>query len=149
LDELARSVARQWQRYAGHACLFLDGREQLALRLDENGDGTYEVVATRTATDLERLLSGFGFPPATIPGVIARLNLAQEVGFRDRNGAQARLCYDPKAQRLRIQPLGPVMPALPGMAPILCPGCTAVLRPWKGGERQQTCPHCGHTASLP
>jgi hypothetical protein len=149
LDELARSVARQWRRYAGHACLFLDGREQLALRLDESGDGTCEVVATRTAVDLEGTLSGLGFPPATIPELIARLNLAQEVGFRDRNGARARLWFDPQAQRLRIQPVGPVAPALPGMAPILCPSCTAVLRPWEGGERQQTCPHCGHTASLP
>jgi hypothetical protein len=57
LEALARSVAKQWQRYEGHACLFLDGHQELDLTLKEQGDGTCEVVAKRMGTDLERLES--------------------------------------------------------------------------------------------
>jgi hypothetical protein len=148
VDELARSVAGQWRRHGGHACLFLGSNEQLVLRLNGHGDGTCEVVATRLNTDLGRWFSSLGFPPEVHPELIARLNTAQEVGFRDRDGVQARLWYDPKARRIWVQPLGPVPPGLPGVAPpILCPNCTAVLRPWREGERQQSCPLCGHTIS--
>jgi hypothetical protein len=149
MEALARSVAKQWQRYGGHACLFLDGHRQLVLKLDEHGDGTCEVAATRRSVELERALSSLGLPPEVLPELIARFNLGQEIGFRDRNGVQARLWYDPQAGGICVQHLGPVAPALPGMAPILCPNCTAVLRPWRDGERQQTCSHCGHTTSLP
>jgi hypothetical protein len=149
VEALARSVARQWQRFEGHACLFLDGHQQLDLTLKEQGDGTCEVVATRMSTDLERFLSSLGFPPEVLPEVITRLNLGQEIEFRNRKGFHARLWHDPKARGIYVWEPGPVQPALPGMTPpVLCPRCTAVLRLWRDGERQQTCPLCGHTISL-
>jgi hypothetical protein len=149
LDELAASVAGQWRRYGGHACLFLDRDRQLTLTLNQHGDGTCEVVATRTRVELERLLSSLGFPPEAHQEVIARINLGQEVGFRDRNGVQSRLWHDPRAGGIYVRPFDPVLPAVPGLAPpILCPQCTAVLRPWPDGERQQACPLCGCTIVL-
>jgi hypothetical protein len=149
VEALARSVAKQWQRYEGHACLFLDGHRQLVLKLDEHGDGTCEVAATRRSVALERALPSLGLPPEVLPELIARFNLGQEIGFRDGNGVQARLWYDPKARGIWVRPLDPVLPAVAGEAPpILCPNCTAVLRPWRDGERHQTCPLCGQTISL-
>jgi hypothetical protein len=149
VEALARSVAKQWHKYEGHACLFLDGHQQLVLKLDEHGDGTYEVIVTRTGTDLERILSPLGFPPEVLPEVITRLNLGQEIEFRNREGFQARLWHDPKAQGICLWEPGPVQPTVPVVTlPILCPTCTAVLRLWRDGERQQTCSHCGHTILL-
>jgi hypothetical protein len=149
MEALARSVAQQWRRYGGHACLFLDGHRRLDLKLDEHSDGTCEVVARRTSAVLERCFSSLGFPPEAFAGLIARLNLGQEIGFRDRNGVHARLWHDPRAGGVCVQRLGPVPPAVPAATPpLLCPGCGAVLRLWRGGEHQQTCGHCGHTVAL-
>jgi hypothetical protein len=149
MDQLARSVAQQWQRYGGHASLFLDGHRQLDLKLHEQGDGTCEVVIGRAGACLERSLSSLGCPAEKFPELIARLNLGQEVGFRDGRGAPWVLWHDPQAGRVCVRRLDPVPPAVPAMAPpVLCPNCTAVLRLWRGGERQQTCAHCGHTVAL-
>jgi hypothetical protein len=149
LDALAGSVARQWERYAGHACLFLDGHRRLDLRLHEPGDGTYEVVPTRTSADLERSLSALGFPPKVLPEVITRINLGQEVELRDGQGVPSVLWHDPRSGGIYARKGGPPRPAVGGGAPpVLCPACTAVLRPWREGERQQTCSHCGQTISL-
>jgi len=70
MDELARSVARQWRRHEGHACLFVGGHQQLVLRLNENADGTGEVVSRKEAVDLEAALTSFGFPPEALPQLI-------------------------------------------------------------------------------
>jgi hypothetical protein len=149
VDELARSVAGQWRRYDGHACLFLDGRRQLVLTLHGHGDGTCEVVTGTMSVELDRLLSFLGFPPEVFPELIARINLGQEIGFRDRSGVQSRLWHDPKARGVCVRPFDPVLPPVPGLAPpILCLKCTAVLRPWRDGEQRQTCPLCGCTISL-
>ncbi len=150
MDELACSVAKQWREYDGHACMFLDGHEQLHLKLTEHGDGSCEVVASRLTIDLEPALSSLGLPPEVLPEVIARMNLGQQIKFRDRNGVRSRLWHDPKARRIGVQALDPVQPAARAVSPpILCPNCTAVLRVWQDGERQQTCLLCGHTVSLP
>jgi hypothetical protein len=150
MDGLARSVARQWQRHEGHACLFVGGHQQLVTTLNENPDGTCQVASKRVAVDLEAALSTFGFPPEVLPQVIAGINLNQELDFRDRQGVRCRLWFDPKEGRVGVQPLDLAPPAAPTQTPpVLCPSCTAVLRPWQDGERQQTCAHCGHTVSLP
>jgi hypothetical protein len=149
MDGLARSVAQQWQRYGGHASLFLDGHRQLDLRLREQGDGTCEVVARRSSANLERCFSSLSLPAEKFPELIARLNLGQEIGFRDGRGAPWVLWHDPQAGRFCARSVGPARPAVPGETPpVLCPSCTAVLRLWRGGERQQTCSHCGHTVWL-
>jgi ribosomal protein S27E len=148
-DELARSVARQWQQHEGHACLFLGEHQQLVIKLNEHGDGTCDVVTSRVAADLEPTLSSFGFPPAVLAGLIARINRSQEIDFRDRQGVHCRLWYDPKARRICARAVDLVPPAVPSQTlPVLCPKCTAVLKPWQEGERRQTCPHCGQTISL-
>jgi hypothetical protein len=150
MDGLARSVARQWQRHEGHACLFVGGHQQLVLTLNENPDGACEVVSRRVAVDLEAALSTFGFPSEVLPQVIAGLNLNQEIDFRDRQGVRCRLSFDPEAGRIDVRPVDLVSPATPIQTPpVACPKCTAVLRLWQDGERQQTCQHCGHTVSLP
>jgi hypothetical protein len=150
MDELACSLAKQWQEYEGHACLFLDGHEQLHFKLTEHDDGSCDVVASRLRIDLEPALSALGFPPEDLPDLIARLNLGQQIECRDRNGVRSRLWHDPKARRVNVQALDPAEPAARAVSPpILCPKCTAVLRLWREGERQQTCPLCGHTVSLP
>jgi hypothetical protein len=142
-------VAKQWQRYEGHACLFLDGHQQLVFKINERGDGTCEVVATRVGVDLGPALSSLGLPPEALPELIARINLGQEVEFRDGQGTASVLWHDPKARRICVRKAGPAQPTVPLQAPpVLCPHCTAVLRPWREGERQQTCPLCGHTISL-
>jgi hypothetical protein len=142
-------VARQWQRYGGHASLFLDGHRQLHLRLHEHGDGICEVVARRASVDLERCFSSLGCPAEKFPALIARLNLGLAIGFRDGRGAPWALWHDPQAGRVCVQRLDAVPPAVPAVTPpLLCPGCGAVLRLWRGGERQQTCSYCGHTVAL-
>ncbi len=146
---LACSVVKQWQQHEGHACLFIDGQQQLAFKLTEHGDGTCDVVARSVSVDLEPLLSSLGFPLEVHPELIARLNLSQEIEFRDRKGVLSRLWHDPKGRRIRVQPVDLVVPAVPNQTPpVLCPKCSAVLRLWRKGERQQTCPLCGHTVSL-
>jgi hypothetical protein len=150
MDGLARSVARQWQRHSGHACLFVGGHQQLVLKLVEQADGTCEVVSRRAAVDLEGALSTFGFSAEVMPQVIAGINLDQGIDFRDRQGVRCRLSFDPEAGRIDVRPVDLVPPpAPPQTPPVVCPKCTAVLRPWQGGERQQTCAHCGHAVSLP
>ena len=148
-DELARSVAKQWHQHEGHACLFIGGHQQLVIKLNEHGDGTCEVVSRRMAVDLESALSSFGFPAEVLPQLIAGINLHQQIDFRDRQGVRCRLRFDPKAERIEVRPVDLVPPTVPSQTPpVLCPHCTAVLRPWQEGERQQTCLHCGHTISL-
>ncbi len=149
MRSLVYSVVKQWQQYEGHACLFIDGQQQLVFKLTEHGDGNCDVVARSMSVDLGPLLSSLGFPPEVHPELIARLNLSQEIEFRDRKGVVSRLWHDPKARRIRVQPVDLVVPAVSNKTPpVLCPKCSAVLRLWRKGERQQTCPLCGHTVSL-
>jgi hypothetical protein len=146
MDELAHSVAKQWQQYEGHACLFIDGRQQFHFKLNEYSDGTGEVLARSMSVDLGTLLSSHGFLPEVLPELIARINLNQEIEFRDKHGAPSVLWHDPKARRTCVRKVAPAQPTVPVKTPPdLCPKCTAVLRLWQEGERQQTCPLCGQT----
>src|SRR5262249_918682 len=92
-DRLAPSVAKQWEEHGGHASLFLGGRQELHFRLHQHSDGTCEVVATRTTVDLGAALSSFGFPPEVVPELIARINLNQQIDFRDGRGVRCRLWH--------------------------------------------------------
>jgi hypothetical protein len=149
MGQLASSVARQWQRYNGHACLFLDGHRRLDFHLHERDDGTCDVVAGRATADLECSLSSLGFPSEVLPEVLTRINLGQEIEFRDGEGTPCVLWHDPEAGRIRVRGVGSTGQASTAQAPpVLCPACTAVLRPWPEGERQQTCSHCGHSVAL-
>jgi hypothetical protein len=146
LDDLARSVAKQWQRHGGHASLFLDGNRELHFQLSEYGDGTYNVAPARLNVNLERSLSSLGFSPEVLPEVLTRINLGQEIELRDRQGAPSVLWHDPMTRRLCVRKVGSAQPAVPGETPpVLCPTCTAALPLWREGQRAQTCSHCGHT----
>jgi len=147
IEELACSVAKQWQHYQGNACLFLlAGDLQLVLTATENGDGSCQVVATRQPGSLQPLLSSLGVGTQEMHEVIARINLCQTVEFRDQKGVPSLLWHDPKQKQVLVQPVAPAAQTL--TLPVVCPACTAVLRPWREDEKQQTCPHCGHTISL-
>ena len=149
LEALACSVAKQWQQYGGHACLFPSRQERLDFTLRELPEGMCEVVSRNTTVDLESTLFSLGFVLDVIPDVLGRINLGQEVEFRDQQGIVSLLWHDPKTKRLLIRPLDSLpTSAAPAMGPVFCSNCTAVLSPWREGERQQTCPNCGQTTKL-
>ncbi len=150
MDDLACSVAKQWQQYSGHACLFLSAHQQLSLKFKEHGDGTCNVACGKVRVELGPVLASYGFSPEVVGEVIARINLGQEIEFQDGQGGRNRLWHDPKERRICVKRLDVVQPAVRDvMPPFLCPKCTAVLSPWWEGVRQQTCPLCGHLVSLP
>jgi hypothetical protein len=143
LDALACSVAKQWHQYQGHASLFLDRGQQLILVLRDQEGGGCQVSATKARVGIEPLFRSLGFADDIIPDVVARLNLGQAVQFQSREGVDSLLWHDPRERRIRTRPSAASM-----VRPFVCPRCTAVLRPWKDNEQEQTCPHCGHTISL-
>jgi hypothetical protein len=144
LEALACSVAKQWQQHEGYACLFLNAHQQLVFTLTEKDDGGCSVTGQRLNIDLEAVLSSHGFSPDVLEEIIARINLGQEIQFRNRQGVRSRLWHDPKARRICVQALEPPQPKL-----IMCPNCTGVFPPWQEGERQKTCVHCGYRVTLP
>jgi hypothetical protein len=145
LEALICSVAQQWQKYEGHACLF-DWKGQFLFTLTEQPGGNCCVETRRVQTEIEATLNSLGFPAEVMDEVIARLNFGHEIEFRDRQGVRSRLWHDPKARRLIVQAIDP----RPSMAenespPLLCPRCSAVLGLWERSQRQQRCPRCGAT----
>ncbi|HEX4591384.1 MAG TPA: hypothetical protein VH120_15725, partial [Gemmataceae bacterium] len=48
-EQLADSVAKQWRRFDGHACIFLDPRRKVFLLIRPKGDGTYSNSASGSA----------------------------------------------------------------------------------------------------
>lgn len=147
LEALVGSLVQQWQKYAGHAALFLDG-EELTFTLTDLGEGGRHVQVQRKRPGLEPVLGTLGFKPDAMPEVLAQLNLDQEVDFRYCNGIPSRMRYDPQIGKIRI--VRPhIMRLTPQtLPPLCCPQCGAVLSLWREGERQQLCPHCGHTTAL-
>jgi len=147
IEALACSIASQWKRYDGCACLFVDG-SRFTFVVSEQGDGNCLVRAQQADIDLKTALYSLGFSGEVVPEVIARINLGQEVEFRDRAGVRSRLWHNPKERQFVIQPLGALRAKNETEpTPVFCPRCTAVLRLWQPGERFQTCLHCGITVS--
>jgi hypothetical protein len=147
IDELACSVVSQWQRFDGHASIFIDSRTELHFQIAEHDGRRCEVVTRQIRINLDAVLSAYGFTPDVFPEVIARINLGQQIEFRDRQGVRTRMWHDPKTRRTCHQFLD-LVPPPPISPPYLCPKCTAVLLPWRNGDRQQTCPICGHIVPL-
>ena len=149
MDELMSSLASQWQQHDGHACLFFKENRQISLVLTEQADGGCNVAVSQVRCRLEPLLASLGVPTEIIPGVIARINLGQEVEFRDRRGVRPVLWFDPKARQVRIRVLPVRRPLMPSdIRPICCPKCGAVLMPQLANESPQPCPMCGHVVAL-
>jgi hypothetical protein len=95
------------------------------------GAPTCAVVARRMSVDLAAVLSSLGLPPEALPEQITRINLGQEVEFRDGQGTPAVLWHDPRARRICVREAGPAQPAVPVKPPpVLYPKCTA------GGTRE-------------
>lgn len=144
LDELAHSVAKQWQQYHGQACIFLDEQRQGIFRLIERPDGgcgtNYNVVPIQ----LKPLLTSLGCPEEMVGDVMIRFNLGHEVEVRDAGGEPCILWHDPEKRTVRVRPLNP-RPEVPQakLASIFCPHCTAVLKLWSEEECEQACPNCG------
>jgi hypothetical protein len=150
-DELACSLAKQWQQHGGHACLFIDGHRQLAFTLTDHGDGTCDVVARRMRVDLAPALSSLGLPPEAFPELIARINLGQEIEFRDGQGAPSVLWHDPKARRICVRKVGPAPPTMPVQTPpVLCKFSKPVgIGAAAGGSGCYSEPHETRTSSDP
>jgi hypothetical protein len=143
LEALACSVARQWERYDGHACVFLE-EGHLLLRITELDGGNCLVDREQRTGTIEPLLHELGVPPEAVPAVIVRFNLGQEVEFQDRQGVRQRLWNDPKARQVCMQAVDAEEPRLPGVEePLFCPKCGAVLGPWPEGDQPRCCHHCG------
>jgi hypothetical protein len=150
LDQLVESVTKQWRRFDGWACIFLDVRRLVYLLVRPKGDGNYDQLGKRVNIDLVDHLAKFGVAAQDVPKALARLNLAESFEFEDEKGFRRRLSHDPKAQRFIIDPpVGRPQSSKPVTPPAVCPRCTAVLPPWREGEGRQTCRFCGHAVSFP
>ena len=103
---LTASVAQQWQKYQGHACLFVD-EEQMILTLVELPEGNCRVETGYLSVTLDPVLRSLGIADDVIPTVIARLNLDQEFDFQDVNGVPSRLWHNPHSRRICVRPLQP------------------------------------------
>ena len=150
MEELVCSVAKQWQQYEGHACLFFDGARQICFTLTEKGDGCCTVSVKKEGINLDPLLTSFGFAPEIIRGVIARINLGQEVEFHDGKGTPSVLWHDPKTRRIHVRATNPTPPvAQTEIPPTHCSFCHTALIPSVENTPKQTCPICGQSIPLP
>jgi hypothetical protein len=107
LEALSCSVAMMWQKFQGHASIFLDRGRQLVLKLVEQSDGGCQVGASNEKGDLGPLLISLGFDPDRIPEVIAHINLGQAIEFRNREGVVSILRHDPKEKKILVHPKSP------------------------------------------
>jgi hypothetical protein len=130
LDRLIDSVARQWQQYEGHACLFFQ-RAMFAFILTETEEGC-RLTTKEGKSELEAVLASYDVPPEDIPEMIARINLGQEIDFRSTKGIVCRLWHDPRAVKLCCKPGSP-----PGGA---CSHRSRVLQATAGRGEDVTCP---------
>jgi len=144
-EALAASVARQWQRFDGHACLLVGGREQIHFKLTEEAGGGCHVQESVYSVNVGGLLGPLGVAAADFPSVIARLNLGETVEYRTPDGVPSRLWQDPRDRAIRRQPLDAVpAAAMPLAVTLSCPKCSAFVSPFQDGNRPRTCPLCGH-----
>lgn len=144
MNILVHSVARQWQKFGGYACLFVND-QQLMTVLTEQPDGGCNTKTRWIDVEINATLTSLGFSEDAIPEVIARLNCGQEIEFRDGQGVAWLLWHDPRQRKIVKDRLTARQPApASGGLPIFCPRCTAVLTPWKATDANQTCPLCGH-----
>ncbi|HEX4591653.1 MAG TPA: hypothetical protein VH120_17075 [Gemmataceae bacterium] len=156
VTELADAVAKQWQQFDNHACIFLDPRAALFLTVKRDADGLFTITAARQRVDFTRILAACGTRPEEVPDLLVRFNRGEAVEFRDGTGARYRLRHDPKGRRFLGGPLDGRRPPVASAAlpvatttpPVSCPNCSAVLERWAEGQRQQTCRFCGHTTVL-
>jgi hypothetical protein len=105
-EQLSRSVARQWQKNRGRACLFVGG-EQLILTLTELEAACCRVETSHVSTEIRALLGSLGFAAEVLPEVIDRINLDQQIEFVDKKGVQSLLWHDPRTRRICVRAVRP------------------------------------------
>lgn len=143
--ELAKSVAQQWRTYRGHASVFADGMEYrfIVLKVEE---GLSEILKPQRPANLRKWFLERGVDVREVAGLIARINLGQDVHLEDRDGRRSRVWYDPLAGRLCQEPTDEI----PLPVPVFCPQCKAVFPPPLLAQNQHlTCQHCGFSMMLP
>ena len=59
-DELVRSIAEQWRRHDGHACIFMDEQRQLKLEFTKHKSGS-NIRANKRVCDPRPYLASLGF----------------------------------------------------------------------------------------
>jgi hypothetical protein len=133
---LTETVVQQWQRFAGHACVFLGLQEQLLLKLTEQEHGGCLVETQRRRVNLGPVFADLGFAPDDWAAGLARLNRGQPLNV-STDQYLGPVWYDPQARCFRTQ----VSAALP-TAPVWCPRCQATLAVWGATQLLQTCTHC-------
>jgi hypothetical protein len=144
VEKLIDSVVRQWQNYEGHACLFFPGA-RVAFRFTQLEEGS-EVTVNERSFQVEASLASLQVRPEDVPEMIDRINLGQEIEFRNSKGESCRLWHNPKTGCFASRPIAPPRPGVPnGLPPLFCPECAATLLPWEEGQQQQHCPWCGQT----
>jgi hypothetical protein len=150
LDTIAASVVKQWRRFDGHACVFLDQQRALFLHYHDHKDGTYDTrVETWQRNDLVSHLATFGVARDDVTDALVQLNLAEPFRFEDERGIRRRLSFDPRVKQFGVDPpVGSRPQAEPVTPPILCPQCSAVLAPWRCDQQEQNCRFCGQTVLL-
>jgi hypothetical protein len=131
LAHLVEAVARQWRLYDGQACPFLGGELQLVLAITERPDGGSHVVSVPLPVQMTRLLVELGIHPEVVPEVLRRLNLCEQVEYRNRDGVPSILWYDAPARRLGSWPKNPPVPVVAPAFPLgtieIEPGAARVL----------------------
>ncbi len=142
LEALTDSLARQWQKYEGHACLFVEGK-RIRFRLSERLEGGSHVATYREDTRIEEFLRSLGFADNALSQALAQINLARKVEFRDRLGQRSFLWHDPKDLRIIVETHREPSPPAAGESPLFCPHCNAALLPWVNGEPPRVCGQCG------
>lgn len=145
---LAHSVAKQWQRFDGHADVFVGPYEQVHYHVIAQGGRLSEVHVTHSQSGLDGVLEEMGFSSAEMPKVIAALNLDETIEFTDGDGRRNRLWHDPKEHRFVRQVHGsPPSVLVPSALPSPCPKCSAMLVLSPDGRPPEACPLCGHAVA--
>ena len=147
MDAMAAAVAEQWERFEGHASIFVNPREQLHLVLRRRADGRSDVFTQQLPVHLDDLLVSLGIPPDELPAVIAQFNLGRGLEWQTPDGVRHRLRHDPKARRIEHEKAAPKPAAAPMRPAATCRHCSALVVPSPDGSLSTTCPLCGRDVS--
>lgn len=107
MEALTDSVAAQWQRHQGHACIFCGVHQELIFTLKELGNGNCDMTVQRRPIDLTPMFDDLGFGPDAIAQTIGRLNLGQQIEFRDRNGVPSVMRHNPRTMQIEVRSAAP------------------------------------------
>jgi hypothetical protein len=96
MGRIQRNAIKRRNRWLNHACVFLHSRRQIAFQVSEQPDGNCTMSVRQEGSRLEPLPVEMDFPPHTVPAVIGKLSLGEQIEFREKDGVPAVLSHDPK-----------------------------------------------------